>query len=405
MHGESHLFRIVLIGFQDALLSETGKPRLALSPCILTLLVHRLGEQPQPVAQLDVVTAQITARGWQVVGGHRAHGMFPPLLRLLGTTVRAGLEPHDRRPQDPPGSEVVPHPRFDRAQVLTDDQCTGAVRLQGHDAHHGLMVVPHVGAVPWAQPPGHPPQTKQPHDVVDTDSAGVTQGTRDHLTQWRVGHLLQHVRTHWRLPPVLAGLVERIRWGSDVHLTGEQSVEHPCVGTRSVDPDGKVTDEPDRHAGIRAGRLGRRELLVGDPLQPHVKVDPVGMFAAHPSHGSPMGIVQLGRPVVPVGTMQLGEQAPCGEVLQTSSPSHPERGEGHPARRRHVDSVDELQGLRLGLPGAIAIQQGLGIVVKGRRAQRLDEGGIVLVEVVVLGDEFGANVDRIDEQPAAGQVR
>ncbi len=59
------------------------------------------------------------------------------------------FEPQNRRAEDAAFAEVVAHPRLDRAEVFTDDERAGAMRLEGKDADHRPMVVVDVGAFGW----------------------------------------------------------------------------------------------------------------------------------------------------------------------------------------------------------------------------------------------------------------
>jgi len=105
----------------------------------------------------------------------------------------------------------------------------------------------------------------------------------------------------------------------------------------------------------RLSTLRRGELLVTEPLQPAVIVDPVGVLPAGQVDRRPARVVQLRRPVVPVGAVQLRERAEGREVVDRRS--HPLavcRVGGGPLRaagRR----VQQLECLRLGPPDGVAV--------------------------------------------------
>ena len=79
--------------------------------------------------------------------GHGGQAQRAPVLRSdRDVAVPVPLEPQHGGAEDPAVSQVVPHPRLDRAEVLADDERAGPVRLQRQDPDHRLVVVPHVGA-------------------------------------------------------------------------------------------------------------------------------------------------------------------------------------------------------------------------------------------------------------------
>ena len=83
------------------------------------------------------------------MSGHRGQAELPPPLgrQRPAVTVAVELEPQDRRAQQAALAQIVAHPRFDGAQILTDDHRAGAVGLQRDDADHRVVVVADIGAV------------------------------------------------------------------------------------------------------------------------------------------------------------------------------------------------------------------------------------------------------------------
>src|SRR5699024_8872437 len=113
--------------------------------------------------------------------------------------------------------EIVAHPWFHRAQILTDHHGPGTVGLQRYHRDHRLVVVVHVGALVRGGALGDPPQAEQAHHVVDAQRTGVAYRGPDHLPQRPVGGIGQGVRTPRRLRPVLPLLVVHVRRCTHAH--------------------------------------------------------------------------------------------------------------------------------------------------------------------------------------------
>ena len=120
------------------------------------LLLHRAGQQPELLAQVDVLTGEVAGRRRQVVRGDRgqaqlAVGLRPAAAgparpsrttgsRCRGSRARAGSRAPTARPTP-------------RSSPTTSG--AGAVGLQREDADQRLVVVAHVGAVrPAVMPSG-----------------------------------------------------------------------------------------------------------------------------------------------------------------------------------------------------------------------------------------------------------
>ena len=285
--------------------------------------------------------------------------------------VLAILEPQHRSTHDPPLTQIRAHPRLDGAQVLAHDEGAGTVGLQGQDTDHGLMVVPDVRSHARAKTGWDPPQPEQAEDVVDTDTARMSQGRPHHLTEGLVGHVGQHVRTHRRLAPLLTGLVEGIRRGADGDTVGKEFTEHPriCSGTR--DADSHVTDEAQGHPGVTSGRLGGRELLVSNPLQPHEEVDAILVSAHELRDGSVAGTLEPFGPFMPVVAVDLGQRTPGGQIDQTGAAQPAEGLVGQLSRPFQTEGVDGFEDRQLGVPGTVTVDR-----LSGRSRMSLGGAGL-----------------------------
>ncbi len=206
------------------------------------------------------------------------------------------FEPEDRRSQHASTRQVLPHPRFDVAQVLADDHGAGPVRLQDQHADHRLVVVAHVGAGPRAQSVGNPPEPEEADDVIDAQCTRMPQQTPDEIAQRGIPGPRERGREPWWLEPVLPLLVIHVRRCADRDSGRVQRAERPGIRPERVDTHREVVHDPDTHAGLHRGVLRRCQLIVGDPLQPRVEGDPTGEAFAKLRDKGGAGIPRLGRP-------------------------------------------------------------------------------------------------------------
>ena len=280
----------------------------------------------------------------------------------------------------------------------------GALRLQRQDPDQGLVVVAHVGALVGRLPLRHPPQPEQPDHVVDPDAARMAQDGAQHVAVRRVAQLLQPVRPQRRLAPVLPLLVERVRRRTDPHPVGQGARQAPRIGAQRVNPDGDVLDDAQPHAGTARCALGIGELLVRDPLQPGMEVDPVREPHAVGLDLRRSRIVKARRPFRGRQTVVLGQRAPGGEVDEPFAHHPPEvvvralpgDGPGQPVhdlqrsrlRRPHRVPVDPVG--RVGQVGVVGVP--LEKLPLGRR------------HVGHLADVLDPDVDRVHEPPRRRQV-
>ena len=150
-----------------------------------------------------------TERG-QEIRGRPGEGLFGGRLEL----------------EDPGAQHVVPcHPspnaRGHGAEILTDDDRTGAVRLEGNQGMELLGPVGHVGAVGCVAPVRDHVHPLEPHDVVDTEAIGVQEGPSQRSREEAVSVLSYALRMKGAEPPALASGKEAIGWGSPLHARDE----------------------------------------------------------------------------------------------------------------------------------------------------------------------------------------
>ena len=132
-------------------------------------------------------------RSWVVtvarhISRHSAGGSGCPAAFLL--------EPQHRRAEDAALAEVVARPRLDGAEIFTDHDSAGAVRLENEDPHQRLVVVADVRTFGGRTARRHPPQPEQPDDVTAYRVAGqVDEVTRD-MGLADFGKQLTTVATH-----------------------------------------------------------------------------------------------------------------------------------------------------------------------------------------------------------------
>ena len=81
-------------------------------------------------------------------------------------------------------------------------------------------------------------------------------------------------------------------------------------------PDREVVDDPQPQPGAAGRGLRVGELVVELPLHPAVEVHAVRVCRGELGDLGGRGVLQRGRPVVPVRTVHLDERAPGGEPLE-----------------------------------------------------------------------------------------
>ncbi len=205
------------------------------------------------------------------------------------------------------------------------------------------------------------------------------------VAERQVAALRQAVRAPRRQPPVLPLLVERVRRGADGRAERERVLQRPGVRSSRVHPDGEVVDDEQA--------LDGGQLLVDEQLDPAPEGDPLGR------DGCPGGArpPELGRPLLPVRPVLLGQRAEQRELLQRRTllpaplcqvllpvqrPQQLQRGELGPPHRVARDPVRLRDG-----------------------AQRVDGGADVVGRRGVLRDVLDVEVDGGAEAAARRAVR
>ena len=100
--------------------------------------------------------------------------------------------------------------------------------------------------------------------------------------------------------PVLPGRVENIRRRSDMRARDDEIRMRPGLRAGAVGADGEVAIDADRHAPGAGGLRGFRQLLIGDPLHPGEKIDPIPMLLREPRHGCRAGVLIFLGPIPPI---------------------------------------------------------------------------------------------------------
>lgn len=107
----------------------------------------------------------------------------------------------------------------------------------------------------------NPVQASQTHDVVQTDGPGMASGATDgfdKILEAGIG-VAQGVQS--REVPVLAILIEIIRWRADANAWGEQWLVSPVVGSDTICGEGEVLIKTDGDAGTLQLVVGGGDLL------------------------------------------------------------------------------------------------------------------------------------------------
>ena len=394
--------------------SVTEQPQLVQQPdhggpvrlVDLGLFLHRPGQQPEPLPQVDVLTGQVPGGRRQVVRGDRGQAQLAPALRAQRLALAVLLEPQDRRAQQPAFAQVVPGPRLDRAKIFADHHRTGPMSLERQDADQRLVVVPHVGALVGGQTGRHPPEPEEADDVVHPDRPGVPQHCPAHVPERRVAQLGEPVRPPRRLAPVLPLLVERVRRGTAGDVPGQHVLHRPDVRPVRMHPDRQIVDETDHHPGVPGHLLRPAELLVGAPLQPAVEVDPIGQLVAHLGDRGAARVAGVGRPTSGRQPVPLGQCAPGREVDQALALPLAERLERGLPGRRPGHQEHRLERSPLGLPDDVPVQLArVEVELAHRLGLPRHDGPVGGGQVADLADVLDPQVDRVQEPPGGRQVR
>src|SRR6185436_2763187 len=78
-------------------------------------------------------------------------------------------------------------------------------------------------------------------------------------------------------------------------------IDSQAAGMTHIGADGEVAIDADRHAPGAGSLRGFRQLLIGDPLHPGEKIDPIPILLCEPRYGCRAGVLILLGPIPPIG--------------------------------------------------------------------------------------------------------
>ena len=122
----------------------------------------------------------------------------------------------------------------------------------------------------------------------------------DEIDEAGISLVAQRMGIERRQTPVLPGRVENVRRRSDMRARDDEIRMRPGLRAGAVGADGEVAIDADRHAPGAGGLRGFRQLLIGDPLHPGEKIDPIPMLLREPRHGCRAGVLIFLGPVPPI---------------------------------------------------------------------------------------------------------
>ncbi len=142
---------------------------------------------------------------------------------------------------------------------------------------------------------GDPPQAQDRHHVVDTQRAAVLHVGAQQLDKRLIGAGSDHVRVHRRQTPVLTQRAKNIRWRADRGFQTVKLAIAPGLCPALGDTHRQVTVQANRHVVALTLLPAGGKLTVGQPLQPEVEIDLVGvLFAKRFYRRGINGLVLLG---------------------------------------------------------------------------------------------------------------
>ena len=298
-----------------------------------------------------MLAAQVAGGRWEVVGGHRPEAGLRQCSGASGSPAHPFSNQVIEVPSSPRRAGVA-HPRLDDAEVLADDDRAGPLRLERQDAHERLVVVAHIRPRRRGQPLRHPPHAEQPDDVVDPQATGVPQHPASRSRYGGEAGLGQPLRVQGRLRPVLADLVERVRRRADRAPTASTSRSAHASAPSGWTPTARSCTTPIGMPGGARGRLRRGQLLLEQPLQPHVEVDQVRELCARPATAGPPASRSSVGPGLDLRPVGLRQRAPGREVEQPRAFLAPGTAQRRRPFGRQRDGVHELSAARFAVHAA-----------------------------------------------------
>ena len=245
------------------------------------------GEELQPGLHGQVFALPEAAQRGQVMRAGHGQGLGGPgggRGKALGG--RIALEEQRAVGQQRARLHGAAHGGRDVAQVFADDHTAVAHALQRQDAQQGVERVGGIGALPsthivWWQPE----QAHQAHHMVEPQGAGVPHVGTQGVNERGEAQGPQAQRVERRQAPVLAQRVEWVGRRAHVHAQRIGAALAPGVGTAFVHTHGQVAVEAQAHAQCLGMGLCGLQLRLGQPLQPAVVLQLLGMGLGELLHG------------------------------------------------------------------------------------------------------------------------
>ena len=311
-------------------------------------------------------------------------------------------------PRIPRAREVGARVRVDDAEVLADHHGAGALRLEGEDADHRLVVVVDVGALGRVGALRHPPEPEQPDHVVDADAAGVPEHRAEQVAERRVA--------------------ASPRAGRGATAAGSSSGRAGCTGpaARRLRCRGR-TRPASRHASAPPGCTPTARSCMVPSAMPASTARPCARSScsssSHCSHSvKPISSACAAANAATPGL--AGSRSSAGQVrasLPCSSAStlHVANSRAAPARRGAGTSGSRPRGpavrgtrarmrraARFAVPGGVPVDHVRVVEARVHLVGELrDDAAVRVGQVRVLGHGLDPQVDRGEEPARARQVR
>ncbi len=190
--------------------------------------------------------------------------------------------------------------------------------------------------------------------MVDPDAARRPQAEPHGADPGVVAGLAEPPGVERREAPVLPLGVEVVGRRADPHAERHRVLPQPGVGAAGVDADGEVLHQVDLGAGPG-------ELALGEPLQPGVVADPVGVLGGEAVDRRSVGPAVLLRPLCPRPGEPLRHGAVGGEVSERLAVLGAEGIEGGVAAGGGEARPQVLQRRLLQLPHRLPVDAAVAI--------------------------------------------
>src|SRR6185312_6569506 len=143
------------------------------------------------------------------------------------------------------------------------------------------------------------PEPGKTHDMIDADTAGLTEDGAQRPDERRKGVSAQCAGRESSQPPILPFRIEQIRRRADVQTDKKIALSCPCMAAAAFHADRKIRDQPDAHAHLNGIGLRSRERSLRQPLQEYVKRDDLRMIGDKGRDGGTRRVAQSLWPVTP----------------------------------------------------------------------------------------------------------